>query len=61
MTSTISSAKHDASYQAYFENAPLSGWAVHINGQFKRIFATDSEAVSWAEKHSEQITIDTRG
>lgn len=61
MTSTISRAKHDASYQAYFENAPLSGWAVHINGQFKRIFATDSEAISWAEKHSEQITIDARG
>ena len=61
MTSTISRAKHDASYQAYFENAPLSGWAVHINGQFKRIFSTDSEAIAWAEEHSEQITIDTRG
>ena len=61
MTSTISRAKPDADYQAYFHNAPLSGWAVHINGQFKRIFATDSKAIAWAEEHSEQVTIDTRG
>jgi len=61
MTSTISRATPDAKYQAYFENAPLSGWAVHINGQFKRIFSTDSEAIAWAEKNSEQITIETRG
>jgi hypothetical protein len=61
MTSTISRAKPDAKYQAYFENGPLSGWVVHINGHFKGIFATDSEAIAWAEEYSEQVTIDTRG
>jgi hypothetical protein len=59
--SNVSRAKPDAKYQAYFENGPLSGWVVHINGQFKRIFATDSKAIAWAEEHSEQVTIDTRG
>ncbi len=61
MTSNISRAKPDAAYQANFHNAPLSGWAVHINGQFRRIFATDSKAIAWAEEHSEKVTIDTRG
>lgn len=57
----ISRARPDAGYQAHFHYAPLSGWAVHFNGQFKRIFATDSDAIAWAEKHSQQITIDCRG
>jgi hypothetical protein len=57
----ISRARPDADYQALFHYAPLSGWAVHLNGQFKRIFATDSDAIAWAEKYSEQITIDCRG
>jgi hypothetical protein len=61
MNSTILRAKPDADYQANFHNAPLSGWAVYINGYFKRVFATVPDAIEWAEKHSEQITIDTRG
>lgn len=57
----ISRARPDADYQAHFHYAPLSGWAVHLNGEFRRIFATDSDAIAWSEKHSAQITIDCRG
>ena len=63
----ISRARPDADYQAHFHYAPLSGWAVHYNGRFSNIFATQSDALEavqrcvCSEDEDVQITIDCRG
>lgn len=61
----ISHADANAAYQKRFHYGPLSGWAIHIDGQFKGISSTQPEAIekalSLVAEINPQVTIDCRG
>ena len=60
----ISRAQPNAAYQKGFHYGPLTGWAIHIDGQFRGISPTQPEAVDKAltltSDPDPQVTIDSR-
>ena len=60
----ISRAQPNAAYQKGFHYGPLTGWAIHINGEFRGISPTQPEAVDKAltlnSDPDPQVTIDSR-
>lgn len=60
----ISRAQPNAAYQKGFHYGPLTGWAIHIDGEFRGISPTQPEAVDKAltltPDLDPRVTIDCR-